>query len=166
MKISINNIIFILLMIIAYIFLDCLIGLQSSSFIMIVIAQLILIVIAISPIGEFVLRIMYGAKTIKTNKDKERLLPLFNEVYETIKAKSNYHNTSIKLYIDKSMTINAYAMGTRTIAITKGAIESLTDEQIKGLFAHEFRSYSTRRHSIAFNTNCWKHFYVSCICNN
>jgi len=154
LKISINNIIFITLIFIAYIFLNCLLGFQNSDLLTIIIFQLVLIGIAISPIGEFILRFIYGAKPIKTNKDKERLLPLFNEVYDTIKEKSNYRNKHIKLYIDKSMTINAYAMGTRTIAITKGAIESLTDNQIKGMLAHEFRAYSTWRHVVAFNSYC------------
>lgn len=142
-------------MIISYIFLDCLLCYNTSDLVTIIIFQLLLIIVAISPIGEFVLRFIYGAKAIKTNKDKEHLMPLFNEVYDTIKEKSNYRNKNIKLYIDKSMTINAYSMGTRTIVITKGAMESLTDNQIKGMFAHEFRTYSTRRHIVAFNTNCW-----------
>ncbi len=166
MKISINNIIFILLMIIAYIFLDCLIGFQSSDLLTVILFQLVIIGIAISPIGEFVLRFIYGAKAIKTNKDKERILPLFNDVYDTIKEKSNFRNNKIKLYIDNSMSVNAYAMGTRTIVITKGAMESLPDNQIKGILAHEFRSYITWRHFNSLNTNCWKHFYVYCIFNN
>lgn len=88
--------------------------------------------------GEWVLRLIYGIKLVKTNKDKERLLPLFEEVYNTIKEKENYKNNHIKLYIDKSMTVNAYAIGTGTISITRGVIDTLTDNQIKGLLAHEF----------------------------
>ena len=154
MKISINNIIFITLIIIAYILLNCLLCYNSSDLLTIIIFQLVIIGIAISPIGEFILRFIYGAKSIKTNKDKERLLPLFNEVYDTIKEKSHYSNNNIKLYIDNSMNINAYAMGRRTIVITKGAMESLPDNQIKGVLAHEFRAYSTWRHVVAFNSYC------------
>lgn len=143
MKISKNNIVYIGVIIIIYILLNFLLGFRNTDLVIMTSIELILIVIAISPIGEVILRFIYGVKSVKTNKDKEYLLPLFNEVYETVRRNENYNNTKIKLYIDKSMTVNAYAMGTRTIAITRGSIETLTSDQIKGLFAHELRTYNT-----------------------
>lgn len=109
MKISKNNIIFIILIILTYILFSCVIGYKGIELIKMTITQLVLIAVAISPIGELVLRLIYGVRIIKTNKDKERLLPLFEEVYESIKNKENYKNNHIKLYIDKSMNVNAYA---------------------------------------------------------
>lgn len=138
----------------------------SIHFEVLLIIQLILLVIAISPIGEGILRFIYGLRETKTNKDKEHLFPLFMEVYDTIKENENYTNSKIKIYIDNSMTVNAYAIGRRTIAITKGAMQSLTDNQIKGLFAHEFRSYYAWRHFNPFSINCWKCFHVICIFYN
>ena len=143
MKISKNNFIFIILIIITYILLNFLL-VGDMGFMQFTILQLIVIIVAISPIGEAILRIIYGAIKVKTKDDKEYLLPLFEEVYDSIRKQENYNNTKIKLYIDRSMTINAYAMGTRTIAITRGAIETLSEEQIKGMFAHEFRTYIAR----------------------
>ena len=138
MRISKNNIIFISLMIIIYILLDFLMKFRGTELIQLIVFQLVLIVIAISPVGEAVLRFIYGMKVIKTNKDKEYLMQLFEEVYETVRENENYNNDRIRIYIDESMAVNAYALGTRTIGITRGVIETLTDNQIKGFFAHEF----------------------------
>lgn len=78
-----------------------------------------------------ILRVIYGMKEIKTNEDKEYLQPLFEEVYESVRANENYNNDKIKLYIDKSMSPNAYVLGSRTIAVTRGAVETFSDNQIK-----------------------------------
>ena len=42
------------------------------------------------------------------------------------------------MYIKDEATINAYAYGSNTIVITRGALESFDEEQLKGLLAHEF----------------------------
>jgi len=154
---SIRNFIFIVLLILSYILFASYIQFQG-----ILIVQLVLLVIAISPIGEVILRFIYGARAIRTNKDKEKLLPLFNEVYDTIKENKKFMRKSVKLYLDKSIYINAYAMGRNTISITKGAIDSLTDNQIKGLIAHEFRTYYERRYNNSFGTNCRKCIFLYC----
>lgn len=153
----INNIVFSLLLIIGYILLAFLIELPA-----LLIIQLILIVIAISPIGEGIQRFIYGARPIKTNKDKEKLFPLFMEVYDTIREKKTYTNRHIKLHIDRSMNMNAYAIGRNTIAITKGAMMGLTDNQIKGLLAHEFRSFNTWRLFALCSVNCRKCILLTC----
>ncbi len=36
------------------------------------------------------------------------------------------------------MFANAFAMGRKTIAVTKGAVETFTPEELKGVIAHEF----------------------------
>lgn len=138
MKISKNNIVFIAVAVLAYVLILILLGYRGTILIEWIGVQIGLIGMAISPIGEAVLRLIYGIKRVKINADKEKLLPLFEEVYRDIRKNESYHNTGIKLYIDNSMSVNAYAVGSRTIAVTKGAIESLSDNQIKGLLAHEF----------------------------
>lgn len=46
---------------------------------------------------------------------------------------SNY----IKSAISDTMMVNAFAIGRNTIAVTAGAIQTLTPDQIKGIMAHE-----------------------------
>ena len=40
------------------------------------------IAVALSPLGESLMRKLENVKPIVTNKEKERLLPLFHEVYQ------------------------------------------------------------------------------------
>jgi len=157
MKIHISkgNIIFIGIIILVYLLLDYLIWSGSGYVVNMIIFQIIFIAIAISPVGEGILRFLFGVKSLKTSKDKEFLMPLFESVYESVKEKENYSSENIKLYIDESMHVNAYAMGRRTIAITRGAVETLSAEEIKGVFAHEFGHIVRRRYLSSVSLNSW-----------
>jgi heat shock protein HtpX len=113
-------------------------GWFPKLFTVIVFVQLGFILVSLSPIGEGIIRFIYNARPILTNKDKEYLNPIFNSVYEDVIKTKWWTSKRIKLYIDRSMSINAYALGANTIAVTRGAIETLTEEQLKGVIAHEF----------------------------
>lgn len=95
------------------------------------------ICVALSPIGEWILRTQTGCKKIKRADYLERLMPLFEEVYGCAKAMEPSISDRVKLYMNADMSPNAFATGRRTICITKGFM-SYTDEQIKGTLAHEF----------------------------
>lgn len=96
------------------------------------------ITIALSPVGESLLRIIEGANPIYTQEDKDYLLPIFEEVYEEAKTQIPTLNNKIQLFISESMSINAFAVGRKTIAVTRGAIYGLNTEELKGVLAHEF----------------------------
>ena len=108
------------------------------SFLYAIIIYGVSIAIALSPIGEMILRAIEGATPVLTQEEKEYLLPLFYEVYEQAKEKTPEISPEINLYIAESMTVNAFAAGRKTIAVTRGAIEALDREQLKGILAHEF----------------------------
>lgn len=72
-----------------------------------------------------------GARPLKTKKEREYLEPLLDEIC------ASFENPELKLYIINDFSINAFAMGAKSIAITKGAINGLTKEQLTGLMAHE-----------------------------
>ena len=72
-----------------------------------------------------------GARPLKTKKEKAYLEPLFDEVC------THVYKVKLRLYIVNDFAINAFAIGARTIALTKGAINGLSEEQLKGLIAHE-----------------------------
>jgi heat shock protein HtpX len=113
-------------------------GWFEELFKVVVFVQLTFIALAISPIGEATIRFFYNARPIVTNKDKEYLLPIFNSVYADVLKNKWWTSKKIKLYIDKSMTVNAYALGANTIVVTRGAVESLSEGLLKGIIAHEF----------------------------
>lgn len=94
--------------------------------------------LALSPAGEFILRLMEGANPIQTQEDRDYLLPIFEEVYEEAKNFSPNINNDIELYVTDSMSVNAFAAGRKTIAVTRGAIHSFNRDELKGILAHEF----------------------------
>lgn len=95
------------------------------------------LLIALSPLGEFILRLQTGCKKIK-RKDHEALIrPLFDEVYEKAKAVTPGLPDGIKLYMSSDNSANAFATGRRTICVTRGLLK-LPPEQIKAILGHEF----------------------------
>jgi len=94
------------------------------------------ILIAFSPLGEILLRILEHVRKIETKQEKEYLLPLFQEVYGQAKRK-NPELGKIELCVIDKITVNACAVGKRTIAVTKGAIATFSPDELKALMAHE-----------------------------
>jgi heat shock protein HtpX len=106
-------------------------------FVLLVLIYIATISIALSGAGELLLRLFESARPVLTKQEREYLMPIFNDVYEAVKA----HNRTIdkvSLYIQDTMTTNACAIGKHTIAVTKGAIETFSEEELKGVLAHEF----------------------------
>lgn len=98
---------------------------------------LICLTIALSPVGEFVLRLQCGCKKIKKEKYKNRLEPLFNEAYRRAKQLDPTISDNVRLFMSKSMVPNAFAVGRKTVCVTRGLCE-LEDTQILGILGHEF----------------------------
>ena len=96
--------------------------------------------LAFLPIGENILRMMSGARKFnKTNRDREYLFPIFSEVYNSSFSRNiTQISSSVSLYIIPDHDINAFAIGRRTICVTRGAINALSEDELKGVIAHEF----------------------------
>ena len=95
------------------------------------------LLIALSPIGEFILRLQTGCKKIKREDHKQLIEPLFNEVYGKAKAIMPEIPDGIKLYMSADNAPNAFATGRRTICVTRGLLK-MPPEQIKAILGHEF----------------------------
>ena len=95
------------------------------------------LLIALSPIGEFILRLQTGCKPIKREDHKNLIEPIFNEVYAKAKEMMPELPKGIKLYMNADNSPNAFATGRRTICVTRGLLK-LPPEQIKAILAHEF----------------------------
>jgi len=104
---------------------------------MTVYGYLISAVLLLSPLGEHILRFANGIRRLETEKEKDYLLPIFDDVYEEAKKQYPILSKKIELCIIDAMHINAFALGRKTIAVTKGAVESLSEEELKGFIAHE-----------------------------
>lgn len=86
--------------------------------------------------GERIQKLMNGVRPPETQQEKEYLLPLFDGVYED--AKALYPDLPrIKIFIIDNLSVNAFALGTHTVAVTQGAINTFSIEELQGIIAHE-----------------------------
>lgn len=113
------------------------VGIKINVFVLILI-YFIFISIALSNLVEIILRFFEDVRHVATATEKERLLPLFEKVYTEASHKSGLISPSIKLYIVDDISINAFALGRNTIAVTRGLMENMDDDEIEGVLAHEF----------------------------
>lgn len=98
---------------------------------------LVSIIIALSPIGEAILRWQNGCHKVSDPNILARIQPLFDDVYARAKSKNPELPDNIKLYMSDDETPNAFATGRHTVCFTEGLLV-LSDSDIKGILAHEF----------------------------
>lgn len=107
----------------------------GEAFITCVVLYTISIAVALT-CGEFVQKPLNGVRPPETSREKDYLLPLFNDVYED--AKELYSDLPrIKIFIIDNLSVNAFALGTHTVAVTQGAINTFSIEELQGIIAHE-----------------------------
>lgn len=102
-----------------------------------IVLYVISITIALSPLGEWILRLQTGCKKITNTADINRLEPIFREVYEKARRLNPSIPKDVRLFMNEDESINAFATGRKTVCVTKGLL-SLPDEQIKATLSHEF----------------------------
>lgn len=95
------------------------------------------LLIALSPIGEFILRLQTGCKKIKREDHRQTIMPLFDEVYAKAKGLTPSLPNGIKIYMNADNAPNAFATGRKTICVARGLLK-LPPGQIKAILAHEF----------------------------
>lgn len=115
-----------------YMFISFLLGGFILSFVFYVIAMFFIF----SPIGDKFLMVLNNIRPLETRREKEYLIPIFEEVYEQAKAK-NPELPEIHICVMDKTIINACAVGSRTVAVTKGAMQNLSEEELKGILGHE-----------------------------
>ena len=110
---------------------------------------IITFILALSPLGEGIWRTVKGIRPLRIRKEKERLLPLFKEVYVDALQKYPELSRNIHLFVTEEMNINAFALGKKTLVLTKGSILLLNDECLKGFIAHELGHFARHDPSVA-----------------
>lgn len=94
------------------------------------------LVIALSPVGEWILRIQSGCKAIKRKDQIDCIEPIFKEVLKKARKLDPSVPADVTLYMNDSKDVNAFATGRKTICITEGILNA-PEEQIKATLAHE-----------------------------
>lgn len=110
---------------------------EIAIFNSILVIQVLCLLLAFTPVAERMLRMMNHAHRL-TLKDQEVLQPIFDEVYEVAKEDNPKLSKKVEIYISNDPMPNAFALGSNTITVTKGAMEFFTEEELKGVIAHEF----------------------------
>jgi len=103
---------------------------------------LVTVPLAFSSSAEKMWRRISGIRPLRLRREMERLVPLFKEVYTGAFRTDPTLSRHIKLYIKEDMSINAFAFGKSSMIITRGSLELLSDDCLKGLMAHEFGHFA------------------------
>lgn len=113
---------------------------STSNFIIVFLFSLgiyvVSLVIAISPFGEWILRLHSGCRKIKRKDQIDYIEPIFKEVLKQARELDPHISEDVKLYIRNTQDVNAFAIGRKTICITDGLLKAPV-EQIKATIAHE-----------------------------
>jgi len=94
------------------------------------------VLIALSPIGEFILCALAGAKPLVRTDMQLKIQPILDVVYEKAKQKTPSLPRKIHIWLIHDPAPNAFAIGRKTICVTDGVFE-LSDSALLGLIAHE-----------------------------
>lgn len=131
-----NNPIYLVCSLFYYVISSLILGGTAKSFLIVFIVYAVSLIIGFSPLGEKLLRLLNRVRPLETKRETEYLQPLFDEVYEH--AKEKYKRLrKIEICVIDNMTVNAMALGRQTIAVTKGAMQTFTEDELKAVIGHE-----------------------------
>jgi Zn-dependent protease with chaperone function len=112
-------------------------GFSMRTFLIITFMYAIAISLALSPLGEKILQYKCDVRRLCTNVEKERLIPVWWEVYQKAAKNKSCMNQDINLYMVDEIVPYAFSIGRKTIALSRGIVEIMDDEELKGIIAHE-----------------------------
>ena len=145
-----SNTTVVIYLIINYILISAIIGLLFSGgggigillgFVVGLVAYIISLALALSPVGEWLLRLQCQCHPIEklSPEWQNSILPIFQEVYQQARREDSSIAPDIKLYYTENEDENAFALGRKTIAVTTGGLQNpMFREQLKGILGHEF----------------------------
>ena len=92
--------------------------------------------VAFSALGEKLLRLFNHIRRLESAQEKQYLRPLFKEVYDNAKTE-NPELPEIDIHVIDSITVNACAVGKHTVAVTKGAMQTFSEDELRAILMHE-----------------------------
>jgi len=131
-----HNPLYLACSVIYYVLASLTLGGYWYSFLIALVFYSISLAVVFSPLGEKILRAVEQVRKLEVRREKEYLIPIIQEVYDNAKEK-NPELGGIELCIVESIDVNACAIGKHTVALTRGAIQTFNEEQLKALLAHE-----------------------------
>ena len=122
---NLGTLVFFLLNIGLILALFCPYGVTFETAAPLIICYIVTVLISLSPIGEWTLAVLAGAKEIKRKDIKIRLIPLLEIVFEQAKERTPSMVSSIRLKIIHDQSPNAFAIGRRDNMRNRRSIKSL-----------------------------------------
>ena len=105
------------------------------------VVYIISLIIALSPIGESILRFQTHCSPLTDDAVIQRIMPIFNEAKRRAQITANSEGRTIpddiELFYNDDRGVNAFATGRKTICFTKGILAA-DDEMLLATFEHEF----------------------------
>ena len=97
------------------------------------------VLISLSSFGEWMRRRQLHCVPLNKNPGLEAaIMPLIDEVYSRARKENKELTDDIKFYYLEDDSVNAFAVGRKTICIHTGTLRRHDDETIKAVLAHEF----------------------------
>ena len=109
-------------------------GKQALFFVAVL--YLISVFVALSPVGEWYLGLVSGARKMRRRDMRARVEPLLKRVHQKALAKTPDLTQVLVLKVAHDPTPNAFALGRHTICVTEGLLD-LPENVIEGILAHE-----------------------------
>lgn len=159
---NLGTIIFFILNIGLILLIFCPYGVTVNDVITLSILYFLTVIISLSPVGEFVLAFMAGARDIKRKDIKIKLVPLLEIVLNRAKQKTPSMVKSVNLKIIYDDSPNAFAIGRKTICVTSGLL-NLSDDMIAAVLAHEVGHIANRHSEIQLLIGGANLFITGCI---
>lgn len=95
-----------------------------------------ILLISVSPIGEFILRLFAGARRIQRSDWLEKINTVQNEVVARAQSRHSNLPQDIRFYYINDPLPSTFSVGRHTICITSGLLD-MQVEHLKGCVAHE-----------------------------
>lgn len=131
-----NNFLYILWFFVYFSIAWAMLGADGRSLFFCLLFYAVAMLVALSPIGEWFIRLTNHTRQLETNREIDYLVPIFEEVYDEAKEQYPYL-PKITVYTIDSLVVNACAMGRHTVAVTRGAMETFSEDELKAVIAHE-----------------------------
>jgi len=119
-----------------FIFVGMFVQTGTAAMLLSLIIMLGLVGATLTTLGESLLRFTTGMRK-SIQRENQRIQPLLDDLYHEAKVAGLELKERPELYVADQPFPNAFALGRRTIAVTSGLLKSATDEELKGILAHE-----------------------------
>lgn len=99
-------------------------------------AYLVSLAIALSPLGEWIVRKQTKCHEIVDDNTRNFIEPLFREILTKARQVNPEIPDDVELYMNESEDVNAFATGRKTVCVTQGMLRQ-NPEMIKATLGHE-----------------------------